>query len=79
MSHSSHHVKDTIEFVHVSSSLQVNTSDIMVSLDVVSLFTRVPLKEIMDLLRVAMGSQLSPVTVKFYMEDYEKVELDSAP
>jgi hypothetical protein len=50
LSHSSYHVKNSIEFVQVLSSLQVNTRDIMVSFDTVSFFTRVPIKETMDLL-----------------------------
>jgi hypothetical protein len=77
----------------------------------VSLFTKVPIRETMDLLGrhfeedvlalfghiltttyftfngqfygqtdgVAMGSPLSPVIANFYMEDYEKAALESAP
>jgi hypothetical protein len=48
-SHSPHHVKNCIEFVYVLSSLRVDISDIMVSFDIVSLFTRVPIKTV-DLL-----------------------------
>jgi hypothetical protein len=83
----------------------------MVSFNIVSLFTRVPIKETLDLLGrhfeedvlglfhhvlttsyftfsgqfygqtdcVAMSSPHSPVTAKFYMEDYEKTALESAP
>jgi hypothetical protein len=76
----------------------------MVSFDIVSLFTKVPIRETMDLLGrhfeedvlttsyftfngqfygqtdgVAMGSPLSPVIANFYMEDYEKAALESAP
>jgi hypothetical protein len=39
-----------MEFVHALGSLQVDPRDIMVSFDVELLFTRVPLKETMDLL-----------------------------
>jgi hypothetical protein len=39
--HSTHHVKNSIEFDHVLRSLRVNTRDTMVSFDIVSLFTRV--------------------------------------
>jgi hypothetical protein len=49
-SHSPHHIKNSIGFVQVFSSLQVNNCDIMVSSDLVSLFTRVPIKETMYLL-----------------------------
>jgi hypothetical protein len=111
MGHTPHHIKNSMEFVQVLSSLQVNTRDIMVSFDIVSLFTRVPIKETMDLLGrhfeedvlglfchvltttyftfngqfhgqtagMAMGSPLSPVIANFYMEDYEKAALESAP
>jgi retron-type reverse transcriptase len=83
----------------------------MVSFDIVSLFTKVPIRETMDLLGchfkedalalfrhvlttsyftfngqfygqtdgVAMGSPLSPVIANFYMVDYEKAALESAP
>jgi hypothetical protein len=49
-SHSPHHIKNSIEFGQVLSSLQVDTRDRTVSFDTVSLFTRVPVKESMDLL-----------------------------
>jgi retron-type reverse transcriptase len=39
-----------MEFVHTLGFLQVDLHDIVVSFDVVSLFTRVPIKDIMDLL-----------------------------
>jgi hypothetical protein len=109
--HSPHHIKKFIEFVQVLSSLQVDTRDITVSFNIVSLFAKVPIKETMDLLGhhfeedilglfrrilttsyfifkgefyrqtdgVAMGSLLSPVIANFYMEDYEKAALESAP
>jgi hypothetical protein len=83
----------------------------MVSFDIVLLFSRVPIKETMNLLGrhfkedilglfhnvlttsyftfngqfygqtdgVAMGSLLSPVIAYFYMEDYKKAALESAP
>jgi hypothetical protein len=83
----------------------------MVSFHTVSLFTRLPIKEAMDLLGrhfeeyalglfchvlttsyftfngkfyvqtdgVAMGSPLSHVIANFYVEDYEKAVLESAP
>jgi hypothetical protein len=83
----------------------------LVSFDVVSMFTKVPVKETMDLLGhhfeentlalflhvlstsyftfngefyrqtdgVAMGSPLSPVIANFFMEDFEKIALESAP
>jgi hypothetical protein len=48
--HSPHHIKNSTEFVQVLGSLQVDTHDIMVSFDIVSLFTKVPISEAMDLL-----------------------------
>jgi hypothetical protein len=109
--HSPHHIKNSIEFVQVLSSLQVDTHDIKVSFDIVSLSTKGPIRETMNLLGrhfeedvlglfrhvlttsyftfngqfygqtdgVAMGSPLSPVIANFYMEDYEKAALESAP
>jgi hypothetical protein len=50
MDHSPHHIKNAIEFVQVLSSFQVDTHDIMVSFDIVLLFTKVPIRETMDLL-----------------------------
>jgi hypothetical protein len=38
-----------MEFVQVLGSLQVDAHDIMVSFDIVSLFTKVPIRETMDL------------------------------
>jgi hypothetical protein len=45
-----HHVRNSTEFVHTLGSLHVGPQDIMITFDVVSLFTRVPLKETMSLL-----------------------------
>ncbi|PNF15534.1 hypothetical protein B7P43_G16534 [Cryptotermes secundus] len=44
------HVRNSMEFVHTLDSLHVDPHDIMVSFDVVSLFTRVPIKDTMGLL-----------------------------
>ncbi|XP_023707533.1 uncharacterized protein LOC111864490 [Cryptotermes secundus] len=40
-----HHISNSMEFVHTLDSLHVDPYDIMVSFDVVSLFTRVPIKD----------------------------------
>ncbi|PNF38064.1 hypothetical protein B7P43_G00358, partial [Cryptotermes secundus] len=45
-----HHVRNSMEFVHTLGSLHADPHDIMASFDVVSLFTRVPIKDTMDLL-----------------------------
>jgi hypothetical protein len=47
---SPHHVRNSTKFVNILKSLRVNPHDIMVSFDVVSLFTKVPIKDTMDLL-----------------------------
>jgi hypothetical protein len=47
---SPHHVRNSVESVRTLSSFQVGPHDIMVSFNVVSLFTRVPIKDTMDLL-----------------------------
>ncbi|XP_046397683.1 uncharacterized protein LOC124164403 [Ischnura elegans] len=108
---SEHHVKKSLEFVETIKEIRVDTTDILVSLDVVSLFTCVPLADTMRLLAerfdsdtvklfhhvltstyfsfdgqfyeqtegVAMGSPLSPAIANFYMENFEKQALNSAP
>jgi hypothetical protein len=45
MAHSSHHIKNSVEFVHALHSLWFDTHGIMVSFDVVSLITKLPIKE----------------------------------
>jgi hypothetical protein len=45
--HSTYHVKNSLDFVHVFGYLRVDTRDIKASLDLVSLFTRVPITETM--------------------------------
>jgi hypothetical protein len=47
---SPHHVRNSTECVHTLGSLHVGLQDIMVSFDVVSLFTRVPIGETISLL-----------------------------
>jgi hypothetical protein len=47
---SPHHVRNSTEFVHNLGSLRVCPQDMMVSFEVVSLFTRVPIRETMSLL-----------------------------
>ncbi|XP_071441632.1 uncharacterized protein [Hetaerina americana] len=46
----SHHVKNSADFINTLRGIHLNPSDIMISLDVVSLFTRVPLQETLSLL-----------------------------
>jgi hypothetical protein len=44
------HVKNSIEFVHTLGTLRVGPEDLMVSFDVVSLFTQVPIVVSLNLL-----------------------------
>jgi hypothetical protein len=106
-----HQVRNSSEFIKTFGSLQLGPQDLMVSFDVISLFTKVPIDESLDLLGrlfdenilalfrhvlnstyfifggqfyeqmdgVAMGSPLSLVIADFFMEDFEKKALQSAP
>jgi len=96
-------VKNSLHFIRILESLKTKPGDLIVSFDVVSLFTKVPVEESLTLLSqhfnkyilalykhvltstyfcvdgqfyeqtdgIAMGSPLSPVIAKFYMEDFE--------
>ena len=46
----SHHVKNSFQFIEILDNIKVNSTDILVSFDVESLFTKVPLKETLELL-----------------------------
>jgi hypothetical protein len=48
--HLPHHVKNWIEFVHVLGSFRADTHDIVASLDIVSLFTKMPINGNLGLL-----------------------------
>ncbi|KAG8238076.1 hypothetical protein J437_LFUL017917 [Ladona fulva] len=45
-----HHIENSASFVKILNSIHLDPEDIMVSLDVVSLFTKVPLRETLELL-----------------------------
>ena len=45
-----HHVKNSFHFIRILESLKIKPGDLMVSLDVVSLFTKVPVEESLTLL-----------------------------
>jgi hypothetical protein len=47
---SAHHVKYSFQFVQILESLQVQPDDLMVSFNVVSLFTMVPIADSLELL-----------------------------
>jgi hypothetical protein len=49
--HSSYHVTNSIEFVHTLGSLWVELEDLIISFDIVFLFTRVPVVVSPNLLR----------------------------
>ena len=42
---SAHHVKNSFHFIEILKSLKIKPDDLMVSFDVVSLFTKVPVEE----------------------------------
>ncbi|KAJ4434821.1 hypothetical protein ANN_23392 [Periplaneta americana] len=44
-----HHVKNSTEFVRILENITVVPSDLLVSFDVISLFTKVPIKEALEL------------------------------
>jgi hypothetical protein len=46
----SHHVKNSEDFAQTLDTLHVGSKDILVNFDVISLFTRVPLNDALDLL-----------------------------
>jgi len=48
---SAHHVKNSFHSIEILKSLKIKPDDIMVSFDVVSLFTKVPVEESLTLLR----------------------------
>jgi hypothetical protein len=47
---SAHHVRNSFQFVQILESLRVRPDDVMVSFDVVSLFTNVPIMDSLELL-----------------------------
>jgi hypothetical protein len=47
---STHHVKNSFHFIKILESLQVQPGDLMVSFDIVSLFTKVPVGDSLSLL-----------------------------
>jgi hypothetical protein len=47
---SAHHVKNFFQFVHILESLRVLPDDLMVSFDVVSLFTKAPIADSLEFL-----------------------------
>ncbi|KAG8237323.1 hypothetical protein J437_LFUL014488, partial [Ladona fulva] len=49
--HCEHHITNSTEFVKILPKIHLDPEDIMVSFDVVSLFTRVPLEDTLDLLK----------------------------
>ncbi|XP_046387506.1 uncharacterized protein LOC124157076 [Ischnura elegans] len=59
---SEHHVKNSLEFVETIKEIRVDTTDILVSLDVVSFFTCVPLADTMRLL----AERFDPDTVNIF-------------
>jgi len=46
---SAHHVKNSFQFIQILESLRVQPEDLMVSFEVVSLFTKVPTVDSLEL------------------------------
>ncbi|XP_046383788.1 uncharacterized protein LOC124154233 [Ischnura elegans] len=66
------HVKNSAHFVEMIRDMTIANEDIMVSFDVVSLFTNVPIAESVEISDgAAMGSPLSPVVANLFMERFE--------
>lgn len=104
-------IKDSNDFVKLIKNKRVDKDDILVSFDVVSLFTKIPLDGAVYVIKmatnpkttqlveiclrstffsfqdhyyeqiygVAMGSPLSPIVAKLYMEYFERKALNSYP
>ncbi|XP_046401606.1 uncharacterized protein LOC124167667 [Ischnura elegans] len=49
--HGDHHIQNSSKFVKTIADMRLESTDIMVSFDVVSLFTRVPIMDTMELLK----------------------------
>eukprot|EP00253_Pinus_taeda_P032352 PITA_32352 len=78
-------IKDSQDFVNLIKNERIERDDILVSFDVVSLFTKIPLDEAIQGVfyektsGVAMGSPISPIVANLYMEYFEKKALESYP
>jgi hypothetical protein len=53
-----HHVKNSFNFIEILKSLQIKPDDLMVSFDVVSLFTKVPVEESLILLKQHFNNEI---------------------
>jgi retron-type reverse transcriptase len=55
---STHHVKNSAAFINIVDSLKLETEDLMVSFDVVSLFTKVPISDSISLLKTLFSEDI---------------------
>ncbi|KAG8222145.1 hypothetical protein J437_LFUL000727, partial [Ladona fulva] len=49
--HNKHHVQNSAQFVTTLANLKLDPNDILVSFDVESLFTNIPIQDSMDILK----------------------------
>ena len=84
---SAHHVKNSFHFIEILKTLKIKPGDLMVSFDVVSLFTKVPVEESLTLLSQHFNKEILSLykhvlTSTYFCVDgqfYEQTEWPWAP
>jgi hypothetical protein len=56
--HSVHHIRNSAHFIEIIKNIEISTQDLLVSFDVESLFTMVPINETLTLLREHFTSEI---------------------
>ncbi|XP_050559861.1 uncharacterized protein LOC118265684 [Spodoptera frugiperda] len=90
---STSYVMDSRHFIDILQSIKLRPNDLMVSFDVESLFTNVPMADCMEVVKlrlqennneraridgVAMGSPVAPVVANIWMEHFEQLAISTA-